>query len=104
MRMMKRSFLRRLVIGLALLTVGRGVAQSQSGRIPVTHGTSFAGTAVNLPGDLRGKVGVLVIGFSKSSGDVSKVWGQHLASTYENSHDVMYYQMPELESAPKLVR
>lgn len=97
-----RSHSRRSVICLALLIAGSAAAQIA--RIPATHGTSFGGTTVNLPGELRGKVGVLVVGFSKSSGDVCKVWGQHLAASYENSHDVMYYQLPELESVPKLVR
>jgi ATP10 protein len=98
------SLSRSIFIAMALLTGVLGVAQTHNERIPTTHGTSFAGTAVNLPGDLRGKVGILVVGFSKSSGDVCKVWGQHLATTYENSHDAMYFQMPELESVPKLVR
>lgn len=93
---------RYIVFVVAWMTLGAD-ARSQT-RIPVTQGTSFAGTAVNLPGDLRGKVGVLVLGFSKTSGDVCKGWGQHLAASYENSHDVVYYQMPELESVPKLVR
>lgn len=94
----------RYIVFVLVWMVLAADARSQSARIPVTHGTSFAGTAVNLPGDLRGKVGVLVVGFSKNSGDVCKGWGQHLAASYENSHDVMYYQMPELESVPKLVR
>jgi hypothetical protein len=49
-------------------------------------------------------VGVLVLGFSKSSGDTSKGWGQRLAQSYVESSGVMYYQMPVLESVPKLIR
>jgi hypothetical protein len=59
---------------------------------------------VNLPEDLRGRVGVLVLGFSKSSGDESKGWGQRLAASYPESSGVMYYEIPVLESVPKLVR
>jgi hypothetical protein len=92
-----------LALGLALL-MGSMAARAQSGRIPETHATSLAGTAVTLPEDLRGRVGVLVIGFSKSSGDVCKGWGQRLAESYRNSHEVAYYQMPVLESVPKLIR
>ncbi len=99
-----RFFSRDLVIAVVAMTTTFATAQTQSARIPVTHGTSFAGTAVTLPDDLRGKVGVLVIGFSKSSGDVCKGWGQRLAESYRDSHDVMYYQMPELEAVPKLIR
>jgi hypothetical protein len=59
---------------------------------------------VTLPNDLRGRVGVLVLGFSKSSGDLSKGWGQRLAASYPESSGVMYYEMPVLESVPKLIR
>lgn len=99
-----RSLSRRLVIALTLLSGGLTWAQRESARIPATHGTSLAGTQVTLPDDLRGKVGVLVLGFSKSSGDVCKGWGQRLATNYGDSHDVAYYQLPVLASAPKLIR
>ena len=99
-----RFVLGQLVLSVALLSGGLATAQSQSSRIPVAHGTTFAGTQVTLPDDLRGRVGVLVLGFSKSSGDVCKGWGQRLASSYQTSSGVMYYQMPVLESVPKLIR
>ena len=47
---------------------------------------------------------MLVLGFSKSSGDVCKGWGQRLAESYRNSYEVVYYQMPVLEGVPKLIR
>jgi len=73
-------------------------------RIPSLQGTTFAGQTVSLPQQLKGGVGVLVLGFSKKSGDVCKGWGQRLAEGYRDSHDVMYFQMPVLESVPKLIR
>jgi ATP10 protein len=94
----------RQVVAVVLLSWGVAAAQSQSARVPVTHGTTFAGTQVTLPDDLRGRVGVLVLGFSKSSGDGCKGWGQRLAASYPESSGVMYYQMPVLESVPKLIR
>ena len=93
----------RLVFGLAVLIPGIATGRAQSVRIPTTHGTSFAGAQVTLPDDLRGKVGVLVIGFSKSSGDVCKGWEHRLEASYQNSREVMYYQMPVLEAVPKLM-
>src|SRR5215475_4502185 len=99
-----RSRAGRLSLGLALLVMGAAVAWSQSARIPPIHGTSLAGTSITLPDDLRGRLGVLVLGFSKSSGDVCKGWGKRLAESYRDSPEVTYYQMPVLESVPKLVR
>lgn len=96
--------LRQLVLGLILMNLGLGSAQSQSIRIPKTQGTSLAGNQVTLPDDVRGKVGVLVLGFSQKSGDVCKGWGQRLVESYRDSPEVAYYQMPVLEAVPKLIR
>jgi hypothetical protein len=98
------SLLRSMVLSLVFLTMGSVAGQAQGARIPATHGTSFAGAQVTLPDDLRGRVGVLVLGFSKSSGDVCKGWGQRLAESYRDSREVTYYQMPVLESVPKFIR
>ena len=99
-----RSRARKLGLGLALLLMSSTAGWGQSARIPATHGISLAGTSITLPDDLRGKVGVLVLGFSKSSGDVCKGWGKRLAESYRDSPEVAYYQMPVLESVPKLIR
>ncbi len=95
---------RHLVFAFSLLTVGFAAGQAQSARIPTTHETSLTGTEVTLPDDLKGKVGVLVVGFSKSSGDVCKGWGQRLMESYRDSHEVMSYQIPVLASVPKFIR
>jgi hypothetical protein len=89
---------------MAFLTAVLAGAQTQSARIPTVHETSFAGTQVTLPDDLRGRVGVLVLGFSKKSGEVCEGWGQRLEESYQNSREVMFYQIPVLESVPKLIR
>lgn len=93
-----------LVLNLAFLVMGSTCTFAQSVRIPQTHGTSFSGNQLTLPDDVRGRVGALVLGFSKSSGDVCKGWGQRLAESYRDSREVTYYQMPVLESVPKLIR
>jgi hypothetical protein len=97
-----RSRSGRYLFCLALLIAA--YAEAQNARIPTTHGATFAGNQVTLPDDLHGRVGVFVIGFSKSSGEVCKGWGQRLAESYRDSHDVMYVQMPVLEGVPKLIR
>jgi hypothetical protein len=96
----------RLAAGvlLAWWLVQEAAGQTAALKIPSLQGTTFAGQTVSLPQQLEGKVGVLVVGFSKGSGDVCKGWGQQLAQSYHDSRDVMYFQMPVLESVPKLVR
>ena len=94
--------LARILLTWWLVQVAPG--QTASLKIPSLQGTTLAGQTVSLPQQFEGKVGVLVVGFSKNSGDVCKGWGQQLAKSYHDSQDVIYFQMPVLESVPKLVR
>lgn len=79
-------------------------AQQVETKIPEVHGTSFTDQPVNLPKDLQGKVGVLVLGFSRGSRETATAWGKRLAADYRDSPVVMYYQMPVLAGVPKLLR
>jgi hypothetical protein len=96
----------RLTLGILLSgwLVPAAAGQVATARIPSLQGTTLAGQTVSLPQQLKGGVGVLVLGFSKSSGDVCKGWGQRLAESYRDSQEVTYFQMPVLESVPKLIR
>jgi hypothetical protein len=78
-------------------------AQAQ-GRIPTVHAPAFNGAIVDLPGALKGKVGVLVIGFSQSSRDQIADWSKRLAADYRSSAAVTYYEMPVLEDVPRPLR
>ena len=92
---------RLLVVGLLL----GGLAEAQVGaRIPAVSGTVLSGERVVLPEGLRGKVGVLVVGFSQSSRGEVTAWGKRLAGDYRDSGGVIYYEMPVLASVPRLVR
>jgi hypothetical protein len=79
-------------------------AQSTVVRIPEVHATSFADEPVNLPAGLKGKVGVLVVGFSKNSREADSAWGKRLAVDYRESPMVVYYEMPVLAAAPRMLR
>jgi predicted transcriptional regulator len=59
---------------------------------------------VNLPEGLKGKVGVLVVGFSKNSREADAAWGKRLAADYGQSPTVVYYDMPVLAGAPRMLR
>jgi hypothetical protein len=73
-------------------------------QIPEVHGTAFSNEQVNLPAALQGRVGVLVLGFSKASSAGSTAWGKRLALDYRDSKTVVYYQMPVLASVPSMIR
>lgn len=73
-------------------------------RIPPVQGTTFSNARVNLPEDLNGKVGILVIGFSQGSRDAITDWGKKLADDYFDSPHVVFYEMPVLASVPKMMR
>jgi hypothetical protein len=73
-------------------------------RIPAVHGTTFSDARVDLPEDLNGKVGILVVGFTQGSRDAVTVWGKRLAADFYDSPTVAYYEMPCLASVPKFMR
>ena len=90
-------------VGLAL-AVGVAEGQSAGQRIPALHGVVLTGETVDLPDALKGKVGVLVVGFSQSSREQVTAWGKRLAGDYRDSNSILYYEMPVLASVPKLIR
>ena len=98
---------RRALPAAALLLLGTAMnlrADSVGSSIPDTHATTLAGQPVELPAALRGKVGVLVIGFSRGSRDGVSEWGRHLAAEFRNSAGVTYYEAAMLAEVPRLVR
>lgn len=74
------------------------------GKIPEVRGTSFANQPVNLPQDLKGKAGILVVGFTQGSRDALTAWGKRLAADYYDSPAVAYYELPVLAGVPRLMR
>jgi hypothetical protein len=78
--------------------------QGASAHIPAVRATSFSNEQVSLPEGLRGKVGVLVLGFSQGSRESTTAWGKRLAAEYRDSSTVTYYEMPVLEAVPKMIR
>src|ERR1700731_1483593 len=97
-------FLVICVCFMALLAGAVTGAQPTSARIPGVHAPSFSNEAVNLPEGLKGKVGVLVLGFSRDSREADSAWGKRLAADYRESPTVVYYEMPVLAAVPRVVR
>jgi hypothetical protein len=73
-------------------------------KIPAAHGTTLSGTAVVLPDALKGKVGVLVVGFSHASQGQVMNWGRLITADYGRSPGLDYYEIPMLGGAPKMLR
>ncbi len=80
------------------------MAGAQATAIPASRGTTLTGLAVALPDALKGKVGVLVVGFTKPSQGQIQGWGKRLTADYAASAGVAYYEVPVLASAPALAR
>jgi ATP10 protein len=95
--MSTRRFLMLSVVLVAAMVCAGGRAQT----IPKSHGTTLAGTAVVLPDALKGKVGVLVVGFSHASQRQIATWTRLLEADYGKSNDVTYFALPML---PKMLR
>jgi hypothetical protein len=72
--------------------------------IPAAKGVTLTGIPVVLPDAVKGKVGVLVVGFTRPSQAQVQAWGKRLAADYPAASGVVYYEMPVLASAPLLVR
>jgi ATP10 protein len=86
-----------------ILAVAYVEARAQT-TIPESHGTSLAGTPVVLPDALKGKVGVLVAGFSHASQGQVASWGKRLEADYGKSAGISYFELPMLAGAPKMLR
>ncbi|HEY0795247.1 MAG TPA: hypothetical protein VGD64_05655 [Acidisarcina sp.] len=73
-------------------------------KIPETHAKTLAGNVANLPADLHGKLGVLVLGFSKKSSDECHGWDDQISRDFGGSARIVYYEMPVLEDVPGMIR
>ena len=72
--------------------------------IPVTRATSLDDITVNLPGDLKGRPAILVLGFSKNSSRQTKPWADAIERDFGSEHKIVFYQLPMLQEVPHLLR
>ena len=59
---------------------------------------------MDLPEQLHGRVGVLVVGFSQDAREEVADWGRRLAGDYRGTDAVAYYEMAMLGGVPRLLR
>ena len=50
------------------------------------------------------KLAILILGFSKGARTQATLWGRRLPTDYFYSPDVLYFEMPVLQSIPRLLR
>src|SRR5215471_7904105 len=72
--------------------------------MPKVEGDSFSGHHVVLPGDAKGKVAVLVFGFTKASKTPTSLWAQKTLAEFGSIAGFELYQLPVLEDVPHLIR
>jgi hypothetical protein len=92
-----------MTMSAVTLTMTGAALGQESSEIPVTKGQTFAGKDILLPADVRGRVAILVMGFSKGSKVQTGEWGKHVA-VFAEAKNMAHYQMPVLESVPRMMR
>ena len=90
-------------VGFLLFVLSTAMISSPE-TIPVLHGRSFTDVQVELPADLRGKTGILLIGFSQKSSVQTKLWDEKLLRDFGNDPHFAYYQCAVLADVPSLFR
>ena len=86
---------------LALFAVARAQAPQPMPRI---SGESLAGQTVTLPDAAKGKVALLIFGFTKASKENTKAWGDRVLAEFGGQSRFELYQLPVLEDVPRLFR
>jgi hypothetical protein len=92
----------RIAILLLLLCFTAVLSLGQS--IPAIKARALDGTEIILPSPGSQKILVFIVGFTRKSGEVCKVWGKKIASDYHDDGRLAYFSLPVLESAPSLLR
>src|SRR5579862_9944793 len=97
---MKHRLIWIAVFWITLITASLAGAQT----IPSFTGPTLANETLHLPVTTAGSKTILVLGFSKKSGDVCKPWFRSVATQLKSKPQVSYYEMPVLAGAPGFVR
>ena len=72
--------------------------------IPTVKAKALDDTEVTLPNPGTQQTLILIVGFSKKSGELCRVWGKKVSADYNTDARIAYFVVPVLEGAPSLVR
>jgi hypothetical protein len=87
---------------LLLATVSSAQAQTQT--IPSTKTKALDDSEVTFPRPADQQILILILGFSKKSGDVCQVWAKHIRTEMVEDPRVNYYQIANLEGVSSLAK
>ena len=88
------------VLLLVVFTVALACGQS----IPAVKAKALDGTQVTLPNSGSRQALILVVGFSRKSGELARAWGRKISADYHDDARIAYFIIPVLAGAPSLVR
>jgi len=95
-----RAVLRKICF-LAIVSL----ASAQIGQVmPTIEGETISGRKVILPDASRGKIAVLIFGFTKSSKEPSGAWADRVQAEFGSRAGFEMYQLPVLEDVPRFIR
>lgn len=79
-------------------------ALSSAQSIPAFKGKALDNSEIILPSPGSQQLLILIVGFSRKSGDVCEVWSKKISADYRADARIAYFSLPVLESAPSLFR
>jgi hypothetical protein len=89
---------------LAILFLAAFAVSAQSESLPRLEGKTLSGKQIVLPDDARGKIALLVIGFTKNSSPATRAWGQRFKKDFGNDQRYSVYPIAVLEDVPGFIR
>lgn len=87
------------IVALAATAFAQALPQ-----MPRIEGESLAGQKVVLPDATKGKVAVLIFGFTRASKTPTGAWGDKTLSDFGSQSGLEVYQLPVLQDAPRFIR
>ena len=90
-------------MSIALVVFSLTALNVAAQQLPRLQEENLAGHQVVLPDAAAGKVAILVFGFTKASQNTTGAWMKRLQPDYGKSAEVVLYQLPVLEDAPRIL-
>ena len=102
--MQRRELSARFKLAVALGAFVCAALAQINPTMPTIDGESFADRKVILPDATRGKVAVLIFGFTKASKEPTNAWAEKLQADLSPRPGFEMYQLPVLEDVPRFIR